>query len=168
MTNYKIDRVKSFQILDKDTLEPIADWDGIGNATIETEIEPSSFANEALSFNHSASFKGELIDCSLLNCDVTNLNSKPLYVEYYIPILIQARWHKKRRINKKWLKRYGMKEDKVLVRCDVDSISPDNSYDTYYPYDPIESNEFNVELSNMQYKFRPDQLRRNLKIVMHY
>lgn len=164
MTNYKIDRVKSVQILDKDTLKLIADWDGIGNATIETEVEPSSFANEVLSFNHSASFKGELINYSL----ASNLNSKPLYVEYYIPILIQARWHKKHRINKKWLKRYGMKEDKVLVRCDVDSITPDNSYDPYYPCDPIEFNEFNVELSNMQYKFRPDQLRRNLKIVMHY
>ena len=161
MINYKIDRVKSFQILDKDTLEPIADLDGIGNTTIESGVELSSLANEVLSFNCSASFEGELIDYSLPNYNA----SKPFYVEYYIPILIQARWHKKRRINKKWLKRYGMKEDKILVRCDVDSIGPDNSYD---PYDLIESNGFNLELSNMQYKFRPDQLRKNLKIEMHY
>lgn len=29
--------------------------------------------------------------------------------ETYIPKLVQARTHKKRRINKKWKKRYGMK-----------------------------------------------------------
>ena len=58
-----------------------------------------------------------------------------------------------------------MKKDRVLVKCDVDSISPDNSYD---PYDLIESKGFNFELSNMQYKFRPDQLRRNLKIERCY
>lgn len=82
-----------------------------------------------------------------------------------MPILIQARWHRKPRINKKWLKRYGMKEDKILVRCNVNSISPDNSYD---PYDLIKSTGFNMELSNMKYKFRPDHLRRNLKIEICY
>lgn len=170
MMSYKIDKVNNIQILDKNTLEPIADWSGIGNTTIETEIEPNSLSKEVLEFNHSASFKGELIDFSLSNFNTTNFNTtnfngKPFYIEYYIPIMIQARWHKKKRINKKWLKRYGMKKDKVSVKCDIDSISPDNSYD---PYDLIESKGFNLEISNMQYKFRPDQLRRNLKIEACY
>ena len=170
MTNYTVNRIKSFQILDKDTLETIADLDGIGNVTIESEIELNSLSKEVLEFNHSASFVGELTDCpSLLNYS-TDFNNQPLYIEYYIPIMVQARWHKKKRINKKWLKRYGMKADKVLVRCDVDSISSDNSYDPYDPYDLTVPHGFNVELefSNMQYKFRQDQLRRNLKIKMCY
>ena len=158
-------KANSFQILDIDTSDPIAEFSNIGNVTIESEVEPNSLSKEKLSFNHEASFECELTDCSSLLNYVTDLDDKPLYVEYYIPILIQARWHKKPRINKKWLKRYGMKKDKVLVRCDVDSISSDNSYD---PYDLIESNGFNLELSNMQYKFRLDQLRKNLKIERYY
>lgn len=161
MVDYKIDKVNSFQMLDINTLEPIMEFSDIGNATVETEIETSSFSKEKLSFNHELSLSCDLADCSSLLTYVSDLNNKPLYVEYYIPILIQARWHKNPRINKKWLKRYGMKKDNVSVRCDVDSISPDNSYD---PYDLVESNGFNIELSNMQYKFRPDQLRKNLKI----
>lgn len=155
MTNYKIDRVKSVQILDKDTLEPIANLDSIGNVT--TEIESSSLGNEVLSFNHSASFEGKLNYDSLLYSLAVDYNNKPLYIEYYIPILIQARWHKKFRTNKKWLKRYGMKEDKILVRCNINSVSSD-------PYNPM----INFELDNMQYKFRQDQLRKNLKIEVHY
>lgn len=161
MINYKVDKIKSCQLLDKDTLEPIANLDGIGNVT--TEIESSSLGDEVLSFNRSASFEGKLNCDTLLYSLAVDYNNKPLYIEYYVPIMIQARWHKKRRINKKWLKRYGMKKDRVLVRCDVDSISPYNSYD---PYDLIESEGFNLELSNMQYKFRPDQMRKNLKIEM--
>ena len=80
------------------------------------------------------------------------LFSNDFTIEYNVPIMIQARWHKKPRVNKKWLKRYGMKKDRVLARCNVDSFSQDDS------------NEVNFELSNMRYEFRPDQLRRNLKI----
>ena len=158
-------KANSFQILDIDTAQPIANFNNIRDVTIESEVEESSLSKEKLSFNHEASFECELTDCSSLLNYATDFNDKPLYVEYYIPILIQARWHKKPRINKKWLKRYGMKKDKVLVKCDVDSISPDNTYD---PYDLVESGGFNIELSNMQYKFRPDQLRRNLKIERFY
>lgn len=164
MFDFKVNKVSNIQMLDINTMEPVADFSGISNVTVESEIETSSLTKEKLSFNHEASFECELTDCSSLLNYTTNFYDKPLYVEYYIPIMIQARWHKKRRINKKWLKRYGMKKDKVLVKCDVDSISPDNSYD---PYDLIESKGFNFELSNMQYKFRLDQLRKNLKIEMH-
>lgn len=160
MIDFKAD---SFQILDTDTLEPIADYNGIGNVTIESEVDTSSLTKEKLSFNHEASFECELTDCSSLLNYVTDLNDKPYYVEYYIPILVQARWHKKPRINKKWLKRYGMKKDKILVRADVDSFGQDNSRD---PYSLIKSEavECSMALSNMRFEFRPDQLRRNLKI----
>lgn len=164
MIDFKIDKINSLQMLDINTLEPIVEFSGIGDATVETEIEPSSLSKEVLEFNHSASFKGELIDCSLFNYNVTNLNDKPFYIEYYIPIMIQARWHKKPRINKKWLKRYGMKKDKVLVRCDVISIHTNTECENPYEIE----HELNLDLGSTKYKFRPDQLRKNLKIETHY
>ena len=165
MFDFKIDKINNIQMLDINTMKPIANFNDIGNVTVETELEPSSLSKEKLSFNHEASFECSLVDCTSLLDYTTSFDDKPLYVEYYAPILVQARWHKKPRINKKWLKRYGMRKDEVLVRCDVDSVSPDNSYD---PYDLVESKGFNFELSNMQYKFRPDQLRRSLKIERCY
>lgn len=165
MFDFKINNINSFQILNTNTLEPITEFSGISDVTIESGIESSSLSKEKLSLTQEASFECNAVDYSLLFDYATNFNDKPFYVEYYVPILIQSRWHKKSRINKKWLKRYGMKKDKVLVRCDVDSISPDNSYD---PYDLVESNGFNFELSNMEWKFRPDQLRRNLKSELSY
>lgn len=164
MTNYTIDRVKGFQILDKDTLEPIANLSDIGNVAIESEIEPSSLANEILQYNHSASFEGESTDCSSLFHYITNLNNKPMYVEYYMPILVQSRWHKKRRINKKWLKRYGIKEDKVLVSCNIVSIHTNTECENPYEIE----HKFNLDLDSMKYEFRPDQLRRNLKMGLYY
>ena len=155
----------SFQMLDTNTLEPIAEFSGIKEVTIESEVEPSSLSKEKLSFTHEASFECELIDSSLFIDSLYNLSNEPPRIEYYIPILIQARWHKKKRINKKWLKRYGMKKDEILVKCNVDSISPDNSYD---PYNLIESKGYNFELSNIRYKFRQDQLRNNLKFEAYY
>jgi hypothetical protein len=43
---------------------------------------------------------------------------------YYKPVIVQARRHKKKRINKKWLKRYGykniyMREEIKLDECEV-------------------------------------------------
>lgn len=165
MVGFKTDKINSFQILNADTSKTILEFGDIKNVTIESEIESSSLTKEILQFNNSASFQGELGD-SLFSCNyVGDLTGKPFYLEYYIPIMIQARWHKKPRINKKWLKRYGMKKDKVLVRCSIDSITPDSLYD---PYDLIESTGFNLELGDMQYKFRQDQLRKNLKIEKCY
>lgn len=165
MRDIKVDKINSLQMLDTNTLEPIIEFDDISGMTIETEIEPSSLSKEVLQFNHCAFFECELTNCSSFINYITDLNDKAFYIEYDIPIMIQSRWHKKYRINKKWLKRYGMKKDNVSVRCDVDSISPDKSYD---PYNLIESKGFNLELSNMRYKFRPDQMRRNLKIERCY
>lgn len=163
MANYKVDKINSFNICDINTLEPITELNGIENVIVESEVETSSISKEKLSFNHEASFECELTDYSPLLNYATDFNDKPLCIEYYIHIWIQARWHNKKRINKKWLKRYGMKKDKICVRCDVDSISQDDSYD---PYDLVKSSGYNLEISNMRYKFRPDQLRRNLKIEM--
>ena len=163
MFDFKVNKVNNIQMLDINTMEPVADFSGIGNVTIESEIDTSSLSKEVLSLNHETSFECELTDCSLLFSYTTNFNDKPLYVEYYIPIMIQARWHKKPRINKKWLKRYGMKKDTLLVRCNVESFTPN----TYNPYSTGDHIECGITLSGMDYKFRPDQLRRNLKLEVY-
>ena len=157
----------SFQILDKGTLEPISEFEELKDVTIESEVESSSFSKEKLTFNHEASFECELMNCSSLFNFTTDPNDKLSYMECYAPIWVQARWHKKPRINKKWLKRYGMKKDEVLVRCEVDSIALDNSREPYdNPHNLVkpETAEFNISFSNMRFEFRPDQLRKNLKI----
>lgn len=50
------------------------------------------------------------------------------YLEYYADIQVQARRHRKKRIDKKWLKRYGYKtvRRKVRLRCDQLTIMPDD------------------------------------------
>lgn len=160
MMDFKIDKINSLQMLDANTLEPIGEFSGIGNVTIESEIEPSSLSKETLSFTHEATFEASGVDLFSLPLYTTFVD-KPFNLEYSTPIMVQSRWHKKKRINKKWLKRYGMKQDSILVKCDVKSISPDDSYD---PYNLVKSQGFNMELGDMQYIFRPDQLRRNLRI----
>ena len=74
-------------------------------------------------------------------------------IEYEIPIMIQARWHKKKRINKKWLKRYGMKPDVVKVKSNA-------NVGEYHPDDST----FECDVDNIEYIFRPDQKRKHLKI----
>lgn len=154
-------KASSFSMKKLDDSDNTSEFYDVKDATITSWIEPSSMANETLTFNHEATFSAEIEDVSPLFSYTTDLNDKPLYIEYNVPILVQARWHKKPRINKKWLKRYGMKEDSVLVRCYVESINSSNEKDSYYITDHI---EIGMTLSGIEYKFRPDQLRRNLKI----
>lgn len=68
--------------------------------------------------------------------------------------MIQARWHKKRRVCKKWLKRYGMKPDVIKVKMKAAIIEYD-------------ANNKDVSLGTdgkREYVLRPDQKRRGLKI----
>lgn len=163
MIDFKIDKINSFQMLDTNTLKPIAEFNGIKEVTIESEVEPRSLSKEKLSFNHEASLECESIDCSL-DCssffDHANdgYYDKPVDIEYYMPIMIQSRWHKKHRINKKWLKRYGMKKDSVLVKAKASKITFDTERENEYEIG------CNMNIEDMQYKLRPDQLRKNLKI----
>ena len=143
--------------------EPVCEFGNV-NGFIESEIEPCSLGQEVISFNHEATFEVELKDCSPLMTYTTDLSGRPFCIEYKTPIMVQARWHKKPRINKKWLKRYGMKKDCIITRCDIISMETNN--DCENPYE-IE-HKFNLNLSSMEYEFRPDQLRKNLKMEMRY
>ena len=74
-------------------------------------------------------------------------------IEHQIPIMIQARWHKKKRINKKYQKRYGMKPDTVIVK----SNATIGEYHT-------DDGSFDFETETPEYLWRPDQKRKGLKI----
>lgn len=72
-------------------------------------------------------------------------------------IMIQARWHKKYRTNKKWLKRYGMKHDEVMIEASVDSCSNSMSHTKYMQ-------KYEFDINSLVLHFRQDQMRKNLKI----
>ena len=75
-------------------------------------------------------------------------------LEFDHPIMIQARWHKKRRICKKWLKRYGMKPDVIKVKMKATTIEYDAN-----------NKDVNLETDGKrEYVLRLDQKRRGLKI----
>lgn len=159
MTDFKIDNINNFRIFDLNFSEPVAEFSGV---TIESEIDPSSLTQEKLSLTGEATFECELTDFSPLLGYKTNYCSQPLELEYYTPVMVQARWHKKNRINKKWLKRYGMKEDSIRVKAKASSVTFDT--ERANPYEI----ECNMRVEDAQYEFRPDQMRRSLKIAMYY
>lgn len=80
---------------------------------------------------------------------------KTFNIEHNVQILTQARWHKKKRINKKWLKRYGMKPDTVKIMAVARTLS----YNT-------ETGDCEFEVDKLEYVWRPDQKRKHLKIEM--
>ncbi len=102
----------------------------------------------------SASFEMSVLDLSCLYTS-TFKQSEVFNIEHDVSILTQARWHKKRRINKKWLKRYGMKQDTVKIKAVARTMSHMS-----------ETGEFNIDVDKLEYIWRPDQLRKNLKIEM--
>lgn len=131
----------------------------LGNGIPYTkEIELS--ANEYLSHQYhlnamsSMSLQTDSINLELLH----NLSNMPpangkFTIEYSVPIMIQARWHKKPRINKKWLKRFGMKPDTIKCRANA-------TVGEYHTDDGT----FDFESDAPEFLWRPDQLRNGLKI----
>lgn len=85
----------------------------------------------------------------------TFIPTKSFDIEYNKTILVQAKWHKKKRINKKWLKRYGMKSDMVKMKAKARSVSYD-----------IDTGDCEFEIDTLECIWRPDQLRKHLKIEM--
>ena len=71
--------------------------------------------------NAELSVSTDCINAELLSEIIQN-NLYPFVAEFNIPILVQARWHKKWRTRKKWLQRYGMKKDTIQVKGMIESI----------------------------------------------
>lgn len=123
---------------------------------------------ERLSFNVNAEFSADL---SYVNYDLfdklTQQEPSKFTITMDVPIMIQARWHKKRRINKKWLKRYGMKPDVVKVEMDTDSLEYTPGEIVGYTDTGIigSYNSFDFKTQEIRYIFRQDQLKKNRKMV---
>ena len=129
------------------------------------EITPLSFEQDDLSpheepektikriFN-SATISGidTTINQDLFNELCTPSRSLGFIIEGETPILIQARWHKKARIRKKWLKRFGYKEDKLktIMKAKYGSFNK-------------ETGECDIEVESIEYKFKPYQLHREVR-----
>lgn len=140
------------------------------NKISECSLEPSyeSLDKEKLTFDTSIEFNSTCyINGTLLQNVATN-NDSNITIIAERPIMIQARWHKKKRINKKWLKRYGLKPDTVKFEMDVDQleyhpgeITGADSTGIIATYD-----HFDFQTKNIKYIFRNDQLRKGMKIVL--
>lgn len=128
-----------------------------GDIEVDT-LSPNEIPEIIYNFQKAAtaSFSGEMT-LTGLNC----LGYKPFEltekfsIEHNVGILTQARCHKKKRINKKWLKRYGMKSDTVKVKAKARTISYN-----------IDTGDCEFEVDKLEYIWRPDQKRKNLKIEM--
>jgi hypothetical protein len=88
--------------------------------------------------SRSASFSCEnsYIDSSLLDNLFGVSKSNKYKMQYYVGRQVQAKQNKKKRINKKWLKRYGYKTVYDLVEMDIEN--PDITNDI--------NNQYNIEL----------------------
>ncbi|MEE1084324.1 MAG: hypothetical protein UH850_11425 [Paludibacteraceae bacterium] len=128
-----------------------------GDIEIDT-LSPNEMPDIVCNLNNmeSASFSSEITfaDLSCLDYKPFEL-TKNFNIEYDVQILVQAKWHKKKRINKKWLKRYGMKSDTVKMKAVARTLS----YNT-------ETGECEFEVDKLEYIWRLDQKRKNLNIEM--
>lgn len=126
--------------------------------TEEVEMNASENPTHLYHFDNAPSVNYEVSGANLAllddYCNTIMPNGK-FTIEADINIMIQARWHKKKRVNKKWLKRYGMKSDTVKVRAKARALD--------YGY---LAGEFDFETDKFEYIWRPDQKRKNLKIEM--
>ena len=101
----------------------------------------------------TCSFEGTAnIDQELFDDICTPSNNCGVIIESVTPILVQARWHKKARIRKKWLKRYGYKEDKVKTIMKAKSAELNT-----------DTGEFDIEIESIEYIFKPYQLHREVR-----
>jgi hypothetical protein len=130
---------------------------GTGPTTVEwqSSAQETSAPIYNLSGYPSMEFTLNTIDVGVFNKAFGLTPSNQFTLEHSIPIMIQARWHKKSRVRKKWLKRFGMKQDTIKVKADCTELA-------YNPYDGCGNFEF--EANNYTYILRPDQQRRGIAI----
>lgn len=168
MMRFEIDKVDSFKMINMDTLETVVECD-VDNMVAETYIDLYSLSKENLSFAYEATLDVKTTDYNTVLKDLTVSNDEPMYITYETPIMVQARWHKKKRINNKWLKRYGMKKDSVLIKCYVESIDS-KPYEHYYEpsYLTEQHTEFNMTFKDMEIHFKPHQLRKGFRMDYCY
>lgn len=114
--DFKIDGIKSFGCINMETGKSFE----LPDATIEVDTfspNPDEIVSlESIYKTHEvANFTCEnaMINVNLLAKLFTQEKSNTFDIQY--TIMVQARKHKKKRINKKWLKRYGYKQQQMIA-----------------------------------------------------
>lgn len=145
----------SLMILDRESSEQI----DLGEvSSLEMEVEEWSNREE-----QQKSIQG-FTNPAIFSCENTTISqdlfddlckpsaSATFIIEAETQILIQARWHKKARIRKKWLKRYGYKKDcvKTIMKAKYGEFN-------------TETGECNIEIESIEYIFKPYQLQREVR-----
>lgn len=139
------------------------------------DIEFTESSDEAIPTPYQLNDSAELsFSVSAMDLDMLNRLCEPIMptdnftIEYNIPIMIQTRWHKKARIRKKWLKRFGMKPDTIKVRADAHMLEyhPGQILDEQHDDSGICAtfDGWEFETNKLEYVLRPDQKRKGLKI----
>lgn len=140
--------------------------------TEEIELSATENPTRLYRFNDTLSCSLEVnnVDLSKLNDAFDFMPNKNFIIEADINIMVQSRWHKNPRIRKKWLKRFGMKQDTVKVRADAKVLEYHPGHILEEQYDPngicATFNSFDFETEKLEYVWRPDQMRRGLKIEL--
>lgn len=88
------------------------------------KIERSLYCNKEIEFTATVETIPEVFNELVKQVDPNEYTIK--YTKY-----VQARRHRKRRINKKWLKKYGYKEKTVINRLKIVSTEKDINKGTY-------------------------------------
>lgn len=142
-------------MMNKETGE-MYDWGEITPMSIEQEIwspkEELEKTKKGFTIPATLSWGETTIDQDLFNKLCVPSKSLGFIIEGETPILIQARWHKKARIRKKWRKRYGYKEDflKTIIKAKYGEFNK-------------ETGECNIEIESIEYIFKPYQLQREVR-----
>lgn len=142
----------------------------LGEGVAETDFAESSDESTPMIYNLNGS--AELSGIVNVNQDLLNdlvapsIPTNNFTMEYDMPIMIQARWHKKARIRKKWLKRFGMKPDVVRVCADIchPKYKPGHILNEQHDDSGVCAtlDGFEVEVDNLKFILRPDQKRKGL------
>ena len=125
--------------------------------TEEIELSAAENPTRLYRFNDTLSCSLEVnnVDLSKLNDTFGLMPNKNFIMEADVKIMVQSRWHKKLRIRKKWLKRFGMKQDTIKLKTNATVCE----YNT-------DDGSFEFETDKLEYVWRPCHMRRGLKIEM--
>ena len=136
-----IENIANLKVLDKKTGEIV-----LQENPVRTTIEPELSKNE----NFECSLETTFLMPESERERLLYMPRMPVDIQMEIPVLVCTKWHKKRRIRKKWIKRYGIKEETIFAVGAVD-----------YGCFTMETNDLTVEMNAdiKRFKMLPTQLQ---------
>lgn len=106
-----IDNITDLKVFDKRTGDIV-----LQESPVRTTIEPELSTNENFECSLETTF---LMPESELE-KLLYIPRVPVDIQMEIPVLVCAKWHKRRRTRKKWVKRYGVRQETMLAVGTVD------------------------------------------------